>query len=66
MKNFSYFNKPISECSNSELIDWLISFLNGADYTDPHSIEVWDEFELECNNRNDEFNKEVEYIKSVL
>lgn len=65
-ENFSYFDKPITEVSDDELIRWYIAFLNGADYNDPQSKVEYDMFHAECSNRGEEFNKTVDHLASVL
>ena len=64
--NFSYFEKPITEICDHELISWYIMFLNGADYNDPQSKVEYDMFHAECKNRGKEFNQSVDYLDSVL
>lgn len=64
--NFSYFEKPITEICDHELISWYIMFLNGADYNDPQSKVEYDMFHAECKNRGKEFNQYVDYLDSVL
>ena len=65
-ENFSYFEKPISEVSDHELISWYIMFLNGADYSDPQSQMEYDRFRAEFKNRGKEFNESIDYLDSVL
>lgn len=64
--NFSYFEKPITEICDHELISWYIMFLNGADYNDPQSKVEYDMFHAECKNRGKEFNQSVDYLDSVF
>ena len=64
--NFSYFEKPITEICDHELISWYIMFLNGADYNDPQSKVEYDMFRAECKNRGKEFNQSVDYLDSIL
>lgn len=64
--NFSYFEKPITEVSDQELINWYIMFLNGIDYNDPRFEMEYDMFHAECKNRGKEFNESVDYLDSVL
>ena len=59
--SFSCLNKPIEECSDSELLSWLISFLNGFDATD-REVELYNAFDEECKNRSEEFNNKVKEI----
>lgn len=66
MCEFAWFETPITGVSNADLISWLVSFLNGAPYDDPTSKAEWDEFMAEVPNRSEEFQKEVDYIMSVL
>lgn len=66
MRNFAYFQKPISECSNGELIDFLVSFLNGADFDNPDDIRDYEEFKAEIPNRDEEFQKNISYLESVI
>lgn len=66
MRNFAYFQKPISECGNDELINFLIFFLNGADFDNPDDIRDYEEFKAEVPNRSAEFQSSVEYLESVL
>lgn len=66
MKNFSYFNQPISEISDQRLIDWYIAFLNGADPTSERDQEEYNEFKNEVPNRDKEFQDKIGYIDSVL
>lgn len=65
-ENFSYFEKPITEISDDELISWYIAFLNGADYNDPTIELEYNVFKTECSNRGEEFNKKVDYLTSVI
>lgn len=64
--NFSYFEEPITEVSDQELINWYIMFLNSVDYNDPKSKVEHDIFHAECKNRGKEFNESVDYLDSVL
>ena len=64
--NFSYFEKPITEVCDNDLINWYIMFLNGADYNDPQDKVAYDMFRAECKNRGKEFNQSVDYLDSVL
>ena len=64
--NFSYFEKPITEVSDQELINWYIMFLNGIDYNDPRFEMEYNIFHAECKNRGEEFNKSVDYLDSVI
>jgi hypothetical protein len=66
MDNFSYLEKPISECSDQELINWYIAFKNGADPNDPYDLKCYDQFQAELVNRSLEFKDKVEYIDSVI
>lgn len=66
MEKFSYFDCPISQISDSELISWLIMFLNGADYDDPKNLELYEGFKKELANRPSEVKEEAEYLMSVL
>lgn len=66
MRNFAYFQKPIGECSDKELIGFLILFLNGADPSDPYDIRLYEEFEAEVPNRSKEFQSKVEHLKNVI
>jgi hypothetical protein len=64
---FSYFDKPISECSDEELYRWYVSFLNGANYHhDPIAFYEHRVFNLELENRSDELNKLCDYLDEVL
>jgi hypothetical protein len=63
---FSYFEAPISEVSDEELIRWYIMFCNGADYRDPISHMEYRMFRKEQENRDKEFNEQVDYIDSVI
>lgn len=65
-ENFSYFERPISEVSDNELISWYIMFLNGADYNNPQSKVEYDMFHAELKNRGKEFNQSVDYLESVI
>lgn len=65
-ENFSYFEKPITEISDHELISWYVMFCNGADLEDPQSKVEYDMFRAECKNRDEKFNQSVDYIDSVL
>lgn len=64
MKTFSYFNRPISEVSDSDLTNWLIAFLNGCDPQE--ELDLYLEFMAEVPNRCKEFQDKVTYINSVL
>lgn len=64
--HFSYFDKPITEISDPELIRWYIMFLNVVDYNNPKSKVEYDIFHAECKNRGKEFNESVDYLDSVL
>ena len=55
--NFSYFEEPITEVSDQELINWYIMFLNGIDYNDPRFEMEYNIFHAECKNRGKEFNE---------
>ena len=66
MKPFSYFNRPISEVSDSDLINWLIAFLNGCDYTSEEDQALYLEFKSEVPNRCKGFQDTVSYINSVI
>ena len=66
MCNFAYFQRPINEVSNQELISFAISFLNGADYNNPDDVKVWEEFKAEIPNRDEEFQKNISYLESVI
>ena len=65
-ENFSYFERPITEVSDNELISWYVGFLNGADYNDPMVELEYSVFKAECSNRGEEFNKKVDYLTSVV
>lgn len=65
-ENFSYFEKPITEISDQDLISWYIMFCNGADYSDPQSEVEYNMFHAECKNRDEKFNQYVDYIDSVV
>ena len=60
MKTFSYFNKPISEISDAELISWYVMFCNGADLSDQQDYKEFKEFKAECTNRDSTFNTQVD------
>lgn len=65
-ENFSYFDKPITEVNDLDLISWYIMFLNGADYSDPQFRMEYDMFHEECKNRGKEFNLSIDYLDSIL
>ena len=66
MSNFAYFQRPINEVSNQELISFAIAFLNGADYSNPDDVREWEEFKAEVSNRDIEFQQNIAYLESVL
>ena len=66
MVEFAWFDTSIDKVSDADLISWLTSFLNGAPYDDATSKAEWDEFMGELPNRSEEFQKEADYIISVL
>lgn len=64
---FSYFDKPISECSDDELSRWYVHFLNGADYYhDPIAIYEWRIFKKELEYRGEDLNALCDYLEEVL
>ena len=65
-ENFSYFEKPITEISDNDLISWYIVFLNESDRNDPQSKVEYDMFHEECENRSVKFNYIIGYLDSVL
>ena len=65
-ENFSYFDKPITEVNDLDLISWYIMFLNGADYSDPQFRMEYNMFHEECKNRGKEFNLSIDYLDSIL
>lgn len=65
-KTFSYFGCPIDKLSDDQLISWCIMFLNGADLQDPKSLEEWEDFRKEINNRSEDIQKHVEYLIDVI
>ena len=64
--NFSYFEEPIPEVRDQELINWYIMFLNGIDYNDPRFEMEYNIFHAECKNRGKEFNESIDYLDSVI
>lgn len=66
MANFAYFNKPISECSDKELVDFYVAFCNGADPGNEQDQKDYDEFKAEVPKRNREFQDIIAKIDSVL
>lgn len=66
MNNFAYFNKPIGECSDKELIDFYVAFCNGADPDNEQDQKDYKEFKQEVPKRNKEFQDTIAKIDSVL
>lgn len=64
--NFAYFNKPISECSDNELIDFYVAFCNGADPDSERDQKNYKEFKSEVPKRNKKFQNIIAKIDSVL
>lgn len=52
--------------SNSELINWFIAFLNGADYSSEEDYQEYVKFNEEASKRNADTQSRIEYLKSVL
>lgn len=55
-----------SSFSDSELVSRFIMFLNGADYTNPEDIAVYESATAEVEKRSDEVKQEVAYLNDVL
>ena len=66
MKNFAYFAKPISKCTDEELLSWYISFMNEADFNDKECQHEYEEFYNEKEKRGEAFQNTVSYIDCVL
>lgn len=66
MSNFAYFQRPINEVSNQELISFAISFLNSADGDNPDDVKNWEEFKAEVSNRDMKFQQDVAHLESVI
>lgn len=64
--NFAYFNKPIGECSDKELIDFYVAFCNGADPNDPQDQKDYECFKAETLKRSKEFQDKIAEIDSIL
>lgn len=65
MRTLGYFDKPISKVTNSELINWLIAFLNGTSWNEEDG-KLYEEFMAEVPNRSAKFQAKVKYLKSVI
>ncbi len=64
--NFAYFNKPITECSDKELISFYIAFCNGADLNNEQDKKDYSIFKAEIPNRSSDFQSEIILIDSIL
>lgn len=61
-----YFNKPISEYSDQELINFYLSFCNGADPNCEQDQKDYAEFKVEVPKRSQEFQDTIAEIDNVL
>lgn len=66
MNNFAYFNKPINECSDKELVDFYVAFCNGADPDNEQDQKDYKEFKAEVPKRDKKFQDIIAEIDSVL
>lgn len=66
MENFANFNKPIGECTDEQLINWYIAFLNGADWEDKYNQMLYEIFKAEVPNRSIDFQNKIEKIDSII
>lgn len=64
--NFAYFNKPINECTDKELIDFYAAFRNGADPTNIFDCRDYEEFKAEVPKRSKEFQDTIAKIDEIL
>ena len=66
MANFAYFNKPINECSDKELIGFYIAFCDCADPNNEQDQKDYAEFERELPKRDKVFQEIIAEIDSIL
>jgi hypothetical protein len=66
LPEFAYFDKPIKECSDQELISFYITFLNGADMNSDEDKAEYDAFWEEVPFRSKDFQDVVNYLNEVL
>lgn len=64
--NFAYFDKPISECTDQELIDFYVAFCNGADPNSTRDQKDYSDFKAEVPNRSKAFQDTIAEIDAVL
>lgn len=64
--NFAYFEKPIGECSDQELIDFYVAFCTGADPNSEQDQKDYKKFKAEVPKRNKEFQDTIIKIDSIL
>ena len=65
-ENFAYFDKTINQCTDGELLDFYVIFLNGCDWNNERDQKIYKEFKEEVPRRSKEFQNKVEYLDSVL
>lgn len=65
-ENFAYFDKPIDELSDNQLIDFWIQFCNGAEMDDPRDQKDYKIFQEELPKRSQKFQDDIAYINLVL
>lgn len=66
MANFAYFNKPINECSDKELIGFYIAFCDCADPNNEQDQKDYVEFKRELPKRDKAFQEIIAKIDSIL
>lgn len=66
MSTFSYFNKPISEVSDDELLSWYVMFLNGGDFEDEKNQRAYKQFKEHMLSRSQELQDKVAYLEKVI
>lgn len=64
--NFAYFDKPIEECTDQELIDFWVGFCNMADPANLFDCKDYEEFKAEVPKRSKDFQDKIAEIDAVL
>lgn len=66
MANFAYFNKPINECSDKELIGFYVAFCDCADPNNEQDQKDYVEFKRELSKRDKVFQEIIAEIDSII